>query len=421
MNTHMNDRQANQLEHLQDFTQGASLINFSASSTAEAYAWISEVLNRFNYHRLRKKNKKTVLAYIRKMTNYSRQQLTRLVKQHRKTGKIYVKDYQRHCFSSQYTKEDMLLLAKMDELHQTLSGPATKKLCERAFVLFNQNDYERLSTISIAHIYNLRKSYLYRQKRQHFTKTQRTIVAIAERAKPYPEGKPGYLRVDTVHQGDENGLKGVYHVNLTDEVTQWEIVCSVEKISETYLVPALEMALKEFPFIICGFHTDNGSEYINKTVAKLLHKLLIRFTKSRPRQSNDNALAECKNGAIVRKVLGYGHIPQRYASKINQFNLIYLNPYLNYHRPCFFAEIKIDEKGKKHKTYPYEKVMTPYEKLKLLPNAKDYLKPGITLVQLAMIATAMTDNEAAERLQRARRELFNSIFERNEPTILVAV
>jgi transposase InsO family protein len=418
MNTYMNDQQLTQLGHLQRFTEGATLIHFSATSTPESYTWISQVLTRFSYHGLRKKDKREIVAYVQKMTGYSRQQLTRLVAQHRKAGKIKIKTYVRHRFAGRYTREDIVLLAKTDELHQTLSGPATKKLCERAFELFKQAEYERLATISVAHLYNLRKRYLYRQHRLCFTKTQRTIIPIGERTKPRPEGAPGYLRVDTVHQGDENGKKGVYHINLTDEVTQWEIVCSVEKISEMYLIPVLEIALKAFPFVIIGFHSDNGSEYINKTVAELLHKMLIRFTKSRARHTNDNALAECKNGAIVRKVLGYGHIPQHFAPHINAFNLMYLNPYLNYHRPCFFAEIKIDGKGKRCKTYPYKKVMTPYEKLKsLLDVEKKYLREGVTLAKLEAIATAMTDNEAAKRLQTARRELFDTIFERNKSPI----
>jgi hypothetical protein len=49
-------------------------------------------------------------------------------------------------------------------------------------------------------------------------------------------GKPGYIRIDTVHQGDLDGCKGVYHINAVDEVTQIEIVVSVEKISEQYFM-----------------------------------------------------------------------------------------------------------------------------------------------------------------------------------------
>ena len=86
-----------------------------------------------------------------------------------------------------------------------------------------------------------------------------------------------------------------------DEVTQWEIVASVERISEAYLVPALESMLAQFPFVIRGFHSDNGSEFVNYTVARLLNKLLIRFTKSRPRRSNVDILLNKENlGYIIK-------------------------------------------------------------------------------------------------------------------------
>jgi len=74
---------------------------------------------------------------------------------------------------------------------------------------------------------------------------------------------PGYVRIDIVHQGDLSGHEGVYHINVVGEVTQWEIVASVEGISETYLVPVLESMLAQFPFVIRGFHSDNGSEFGN--------------------------------------------------------------------------------------------------------------------------------------------------------------
>ena len=77
-----------------------------------------------------------------------------------------------------------------------------------------------------------------------------------------------------------NGGKGVYYINAVDEVTQWEIIASVERISEAYLVPVLESILLRFPFVIRGFHSDNGSEFVNRIVARLLNKMLIRFTKS---------------------------------------------------------------------------------------------------------------------------------------------
>jgi transposase InsO family protein len=181
-------------------------------------------------------------------------------------------------------------------------------------------------------------------------------------------------------------------------------------------MPALESLLHDFPFAILGFHADNGSEYINHTVAKLLDKLRVEFTKSRPRNSNDNALAETKNGAIVRKHLGYAHIPQRFASELNEFCRQFLNPYVNFHRPCFFAQTVTDSKGKIRKRYRLENMMTPYEKLKSLPNASNSLKPGMSFQALDAFVAATSDNEAARQMNEARTRLFQSIQRRSKKT-----
>ena len=225
-----------------------------------------------------------------------------------------------------------------------------------------------------------------------------------------PNGMPGYIRIDSVHQGDQDGVKGVYHINAVDCVTQFQLVASCEKISEAYLLPVIQQLLEGFPFVILGFHADNGSEYINYQVARLLEKLLIEFTKSRPRHSNDNALAESKNGAVVRKHLGYAHIPQRFAAQVNAFCADFLNPYVNFHRPCFFPETITDAKGKERKRYRYEEMKTPYEKLKSIPKARRYLKDGVTFKQLDAIASMMSDNDAAAALNKARQRLFQAIY-----------
>ena len=215
-----------------------------------------------------------------------------------------------------------------------------------------------------------------------------------------------------------DGLKGVYHINAVDIVTQWELVASVEHISEAYLLPVISLLLAGFPFVIRGFHSDSGSEYVNHKTAALLEKLRVEFTKSRPRQTNDNALAECKNGAVIRKAMGYSHIPQKYAAAINEFYTDALNPYLNFHgprppsRPCYFAAEEIDANGprpvagKIRKTYPHDQIMTPWERLKATPAYENYLKPGITTESLEHDANALSDNDAARHVQEARKRLF---------------
>ena len=407
----MNETELINLEQVEQFLSGTERVQFSFRSKEERYQWVQQSLVRFRYLRLAKAEKGLVKRYLSKVSGYSRAQITRLIEQYRDAGKLQRRYRAVKGFARRYTTEDIALLAEVDELHGTLSGPATKKLCERAYAVFGQSKYQRLAGISVSHLYNLRQSNAYTRRRYTYTKTRPTRSVIGERRKPQPQGQPGYIRIDTVHQGDLDKRKGVYHINAVDEVTQFELVTSVERISEVYLLPALRYLLASFPFVIAGFHSDNGSEYVNKTVAELLNKLLIEFTKSRPRQSNDNALVESKNGAVVRKHWGYEHIPQRYAQQLNDFNHDYLNPYLNFHRPCFFALTITDAKGKQRKIYPYRQMMTPYDKLKSLPEASDYLKPDISFTQLDAIAYQISDNEAAHQLQKARERMFRLITE----------
>ena len=250
----------------------------------------------------------------------------------------------------------------------------------------------------------------YRRRRTVVAKTRATHRTIGQRRKPQPDGQPGYVRVDTVHQGDQDGAKGVYHINAVDEVTQFQFVGTVEAISERFLLPVLEGLIKAFPFVIQGIHADNGSEYINHRVAALLNKLRIgTFTKSRPRHCNDNALAESKNASVVRKHLGHGHIPRRFAPLVNEFTQHVLSPFLNSHRPCLFPADTLDAKGRVTKRYRDSDVMTPYDKLKSLDNAQRFLNPGVTFDQLDAIAHAVSDLEAAHALNDARDALFRTI------------
>ena len=156
-----------------------------------------------------------------------------------------------------------------------------------------------------------------------------------------------------------------------------------------------------------GFHSDNGSEFINKTVEKLLAKLLVEQTKSRPRQPNDNGLVEAKNGAVIRKHLGYGHIQSQHAAAIQEFYKRSFNPYLNFHRPCGVPEIVTNAKGKQRKIY--RRYETPLEILRQLPEVTQYLKPGQTLAALQLEERAMSDTEAARKMQRDKQLLFTKV------------
>ena len=395
------------LQEIEKFLLAAQEVRFEASQREEVYGWIERWLCQQEYVRQGRRARGLLRRYIGKMTGLSRAQLTRLVGRYVATGQVGKKATRRHRFPRHYTSADIELLARVDEAHESLSGPATRRILQREFQEYGKAEFQRLAAISNGHLYNLRRNPRYRQQRKNYQKTRPSAVAIGERRRPDPGGRPGYLRVDTVHQGDTENGKGVFHINAVDEVTQWEIAASVERISETYLEPVLVTILTQFPFVIHGFHSDNGSEFINQTVAKLLNKLMLEQTKSRPRHSNDNGLAETKNGAIIRKHMGWGHIPAAHAQRIQQFYSAYLNPYLNYHRPCAQADVEVEAKGRKRRRY--RRYQTPLETLLSLPKPQQYLRPGLNVATLKRIAGLMSDTAAARRMQEAKHSLFEQL------------
>lgn len=401
------------IEEINHFLEGTQSVAFCvAVCKKERYQWVQKTLVKLRYMQLGKPDKGIVTRYLMKVTGYSHAQIKRLIQQYSRKGTVTVKTACRNGFKRQYTDADIRLLASMDERHHQPSGPVLKKLCERAYERFGQAEYQRLAAISVSHLYNLRQSTTYQRQRCTLTKTRPKAAPIGTRRKPCPNDQPGYIRIDSVHQGDQDKRKGVYHINAVDEVTQFQIIVTVERISERFMLPALTQLLAAFPFKIKGFHADNGGEYINYTVAELLEKLRIEFTKSRPRQSNDNALVESKNGSVVRKLYGYMHVPQHHAADFADLNRHQVYRYVNFHRPCYFPTTVTDNKGKQRKKYRYRDMMTPYEKFRSLTTPSQHLKPGTTLKQLDAFANEMTDNEAAEQLNSARDHLFKQLHER---------
>jgi hypothetical protein len=399
----MDDSEATSLEQIRAFLAGSADVRFSGRNRAEVYQWTERTLVRLEYTSLKRDGKGLVRRYIARMTGLSRAQITRLISGYVKSGQVKAARSQRRKFPSRYTKADVDLLAYVDKSHGNLSGPATKRILEREYSEYGQAAFERLSKISVAQIYRFRNIEAYRKKNASYQPTRPVAIPIGARRKPRPEGRPGYLRIDTVHQGDRDGNKGVYHINAVDEVTQWQIVSATPQISEYWLIPVLEQLLPQFPFLIRGFHSDNGSEFINYTVARLLEKLLIEQTKSRAHRSGDNGLVESKNGAVIRRHIGFGHIAAQHAEAVDAFHRQYLNPYLNFHRPCAIPEIVEQANGKRRRVY--RRWATPFETFRQTPRADSYLRPGVTMPELEDFAALQSDTEAALAMQRAKREL----------------
>jgi hypothetical protein len=395
------------LVEIEAFLAALESVRFVGCGRTEIYGWVERLLCHHQYPLQGRLTKGLLRAFIEHMTGLSRAQCTRLIGGYLRIGRVAAKPSGRPRFQRLYTPADIELLATVDEAHERLSGPATRHILKREFEVYGNGEFERLAGLSNGHLYNLRHTPRYGLRLRHYEKTRPTAIQIGERKKPVPNGQPGFLRIDTVHQGDGPEGKGIYHINAVDELTQWEVVLATPRISEAWLMPLLESILQQFPFVILNFHTDNGSEFINKTVAELLEKLLIEQTKSRPRKSGDNGLVETKNAAIVRKHIGWGHIAPAHAAPINQFYTGFLNPYVNYHRPSAQAEVQIDAKGRKRRIYKLWR--TPLETLLSLDRPQQFLRPGLSVTALKRVAAAISDTEAARRMQQAKNTMFEQI------------
>lgn len=318
------------LEQIRAFVEGAQALGFEVPAREAAYDWIAGELRRLGYTRLGKTDKGLVRRYLVKVTDLSRAQLTRLIKQFRSTGASASAAARRRYPSPGVIRRAISVCWPRPTPCTPPSRGRPPASCVSAPTRCSATPATRLclAGISNGHLYNLRASQGYQRLRASIDKTHPLKLAIGKRRKPRPEGRPGFPRVDSVHQGDMDGIKSLYPIHLVDEVTQFQFVGSAQRISERFLLPVLKALLEAFPFLILGFHAD---------------------------------------------------------------------------------------KGRIRKRYHYENMMPPYDKLKSLPDAGQYLKPAMSFEQLNAIAYAISDNEAARRLNQARAELFRSINKTQNP------
>jgi hypothetical protein len=407
MTIQMEDPEEMSLEQMKKLVESSRAVRFSIEGREALYGLLIRVLKNQRYAELSREQRGIVRRFLAKLTGRSRAQITRLISQWMEARTIAAKRPARRRFATRYTDEDARLLAEVDVAHEELAGPAVRRILRREYEVFSRQEYQRLAGISVSHLYNLRRSKAYAKVRVRVEHTRASKVNIGERRKPQPLGRPGFLRVDTVHQGHKDGQAGLYHINAVDTVTQWQVVGCVETIAEQHLLPVLEAMLHQIPFVIRGFHCDNGSEFINYQVAGLLEKLRVEFTKSRAYRTTDNALVEGKNGAVIRKHVGHGPIPAEHAEAFQKFFTAYLNPYLNFHRPCGFATIQSGAHGRRKRTYPADDYRTPFEKLTSLPKWESFLKPGMDAAQLQRTSQLLSDTEAARKMRKAKLALLS--------------
>ncbi|MHB8348661.1 MAG: integrase catalytic domain-containing protein [Acidiferrobacterales bacterium] len=380
----------------------------SFDTKLEKINWVKQFLNKVQYKKIKRKILKTkIKAIIASYTGQSDRTIDLWIHKY-KHGHLKQKIYKRYVFSRKYTFEDTILLTKVDSVTERISASSLCNLFKREFNIYHKEEFKRLSNISKSQINNLRLTNTYKRRARVFEKTHSTKSHFLPIGKMEAKGVPGYLRVDTVHSGERNEVKGLYYVNMIDDVLQTEYLFTVPVISEKYMKIILDLLISSYWTPILAFHSDGGSEYNNSIVVSLLNKLHIKDqTRSRPYHCNDNALIEMKNGYIIRKHFGFLYIPKDMSDKFNIYLNTYFNQYLNFHRSCGY--LTGEHKSKKGRTVrEYGYYNTPYETFK--EKYIEYLKPGLTIANLDKIAYAQSDYESAQDMAKYKKELFKEIF-----------
>ena len=193
----MHEAEKLSLDQIEAFLNASEEIRFEGENREQVYGWVEQVLRLQQYQKQSRKARGLLRRYVEKMTGLSRAQVTRLIARYRANGGLQPTPYRRHRFPQRYTGADIELLATVDEAHETLSGPATRRILQREYQDYGKPEYQRLASLSVAHLYNLRHHQRYRERRLNYTKTRPTTVSIGERRCPDPQGQPGYVRVDT--------------------------------------------------------------------------------------------------------------------------------------------------------------------------------------------------------------------------------
>jgi len=396
----MNDSLITDVLQIREFLEGSRQFDFSLreASIEDKYRFIDETVDRLGYTLLSKKDKKVVVVYLKKLTGYKSNQLYGLI--HRASnGKLMPKPYKRCNPNHRYTPVDIKLLEETDLVHRRLNALATKEILRREHQVYGHQEFATIAKVSASHINNLRKTEHYRSHWENRTKGKPSTIGITQ--KPDNFGMPGSIRVDTVHQRE------IYYLNAVDELTQWEVVVCLPRLTTDYLKQAVPLLLIGFPFVLFNFHSDKGGEFMNQSVALFLTEETINQTKSRAYHCNDNALVETKNGSVLRKNLGHRLIRKGLAGQLNTFCQNWLTPYLNYHRPCIYVtKIEFSPTGKRK--LHYGDPMTPYNKLKYLSltQKRNFLKGGLTFDRLDTIEMQSSDNEFATKLRKEQQKLF---------------
>lgn len=199
-----------------------------------------------------------------------------------------------------------------------------------------------------------------RRKQRRNLKVSKKIPVRTFADWDHPE--PGFLEIDfVVHSGGSMAGSFIHTLAATDVCSGWTEFVPLLVREQSLVVEGLEVIFDQIPFPVLGIDSDNDSAFINETLIAFCRKSHVEFTRSRPYHKNDQAWVEQKNGAVIRRLVGY----ERFSGIVAGQALAHLYQAARLHVNCFQPSFKLRRKerqGAKVKR-TYEPPATPCERL----------------------------------------------------------
>jgi len=191
----MDDLRLTNINQIKRFLKGSEKCGLRLCSLSDKYNLINRTIDRLGYSGLKRKEKRLVISYLKKITGYKKAQLFRLIDR-AFFGDLVRKKYQRKNPNIIYLPSNVKLLEQTDELHLRLNSAATKEILRREYKIFHHQEYANISKVSSSHINNLRKRVVYKNSWVNGTKANK--VSIGKTAPPEANNRPGSIRIDSV-------------------------------------------------------------------------------------------------------------------------------------------------------------------------------------------------------------------------------
>lgn len=347
------------------------------------------VVLRNEYLKASKKDKTRIINEIIVLTGYHRKHIIRMMK----NQDFFEADYKNKNYTRIYNeavKESLIIIWEASDRMCGKRLKASLYLYIDALERYNHLCLDatvrqlllKISASTIDRLLSGVKNSSKRTKKRHQPKKISKKVQVRTFA-DWGDPKIGYMEIDfVVHCGGLMQGNYIHTLVATDICSGWTDFIPLLAREQSLVVEAITLLRKQLPFDLLGIDSDNDSAFINDSLFNYCTESKLEFTRSRPYKKNDQAWVEQKNGAIIRKYVGYDRFSGVVAGQALANLYYFLRLYINFFQPSFKLKEKKRIGAKIKKTY--FKPETPTTRLLNNSNIEEKLKERLIKKQLEL-------------------------------------